>query len=444
MSSQSFVSFREEGEIPAFQAPDLLAAACASRFDGSLLINTQSGARVAIRFEVGQASRWHSTRSADIVRESLSEHLPEEQLLFVEDHAAKHRLDLMVSVAKLVLLPHVTLLRLHKNCLSLEAQHLALEPGRIRFRHFARRDCFEGTPGFAHPVHALALVSDALSVSQNISWFRERLLPYRHAALVWTRLEPDLDLQGALRLVVQALRRKPESLDMIRLRRLVSEEALVAAAYALLATESVELRGNSATPAHRSSMNHSAPIQQNASTKTTVRVSGSPLPSEAISMPPSRLPAASTMRPIATSSLPGTPSARPGASSTSSPLNFTTPSAGPPSSSRPSDEHTVETSALDAWTRAVADPGWGERALKVAERAADQFPTNPRILFYLGCLLARSGQTTEALTTMERVLSLDPDHTEARRELSLLQKSGRAQSQTRPALRNLFGARKSG
>jgi cytochrome c-type biogenesis protein CcmH/NrfG len=98
---------------------------------------------------------------------------------------------------------------------------------------------------------------------------------------------------------------------------------------------------------------------------------------------------------------------------------------------------------MDAWMKSVADPSCTERATQIAQRAAERFPENPRILFYFGCLLVRQGQLREAETTMRRVLKLDPDHIEAQYELRKLQRQASSQSQTRPAIMGLFGSKKS-
>jgi tetratricopeptide (TPR) repeat protein len=105
-------------------------------------------------------------------------------------------------------------------------------------------------------------------------------------------------------------------------------------------------------------------------------------------------------------------------------------------------EHAVESSSLEAWMRAVDEPARRSKALKIVEKAAAHFPKNPRILFYLGCLNALTDRPLKAERAMLRVLQLDPDHSEARRELEKLRRQG--QERRRNSLFGRWGSRRSG
>lgn len=112
-------------------------------------------------------------------------------------------------------------------------------------------------------------------------------------------------------------------------------------------------------------------------------------------------------------------------------------SAGPAVS--PAEEHRIEAAALEAWMRSVDEPSYQGKALLLAEMAAQRYPANPRILFYLGCAYAQSHREPEAEVVLARVLRLDPDHDEAARELGSVRRrlTGRSQQRSKVSTKDV-------
>lgn len=94
--------------------------------------------------------------------------------------------------------------------------------------------------------------------------------------------------------------------------------------------------------------------------------------------------------------------------------------------------------------QAVDNPSARKKMLRVGQQAAELFPTNPRILFYLGCLFSLNGNPLEAEAVLDRVLELDPDHIEAQREIDKLVRVRKTRSQSGYSFLSRIGVRRSG
>lgn len=406
-------SLPQDGVLLSAWVTDLLIDAFQSRFDGTLFINTPKGERVAIRIEQGYWTRWHSEEGRQVVLRSLADLLPPEQIDFVSQHALNQGVDELSSIAELHLLPESALDALHHQCSAEELCALAADGPALHYRFAAGHDCFEGQPGWSAHIHPVSLLVESLSKQADVDWLRKRLQPIRYERLSIVQDERHKltgPMHPSLRQVLRALERQSESLDALRLRRVLPEGGLLVTVYALWITGHLIVQGTT-----------SAAI---GSTGTN--------PTSRSSYPPQATASSSGLHRIDLAETPAPGTALPGALST------------PPTSGgragRAPDEHTAESAAMDAWMRAVADPSCAERALKIAERAAELYPQNPRILFYYGCLTANSGKLDEGESLIRRVLQLDPEHTEAQHELELVQKA-KARSQTRPALFDRLGRR---
>lgn len=443
-----------EGEIPASLAPEMWVKAHREKFSGSLFILTDTDARTAFRFVRGCADRFHCVLGRQQVLEALSEHLPPEQLDLVRSHARQFVVDELTAVERLRLLPAESLQHLHRDCMLRELILLTETPGQLRFRYVTGSDCFSAQPGFSHPVDNLPLLTECLLQHQDLSWFQGRLSSRRHDVLrlCGEAARPGLVFQGMLRQVVLALRRRAETFENLRLRGIAHEDALVATIYALRATGCIQRINQQATSRPTTAIRFTGPPAEGLQPGTpfapawaSAAPPGSAPPPSAgetarpqagmptstsgirsidlrgVSLPPA---GKSTLPPQGSSSskaatLPPRTTARPCTSATIPP---STRSHGPPSSGSSRDEPALESAALGAWMRAVDDPACRRKALKIVERACDSFPNNPRILFYLGCLLALNQRHEEAEATMRRVLDFDPEHIEAQRELAKLKK----------------------
>lgn len=471
--STAFVSIPESGRLPPERTADLLVWALDAALDGSLFISTDRGERVAFRFRGGLVSRWHSVEGHELVLEALADLLPPEQIAFVQKHAEQHGTDELGAIRRLCLLADTALYRLHRDCLSRELRSLIQKSHSLDYRFSASRDCFEGSEGLDQPIEPLGIIAEALLYAPSLEFCRERILETRHLPLFLRgpASGANTDLRGGARQIVQSLKRLPESYETLRLRNLVPEETLIATVYALWATNSVEDSG------HRQS---AAAVARSPVPQAPSGTSGS---RPAVTLPP-ELGVSSTQprdaevrsspltkRPLESTSQSGryritSDSLSPHARSTPPPPQATElfngpASGGPVSGGRPPEhpraaersqhphvksahELSAESKTLDAWLRSVDQPSIAPRALKLAEKAADYFPTNTSILFYLGCLLTMNDQTLEGEAVIVHVLELDPDHLEAQNELERVKKINRAQSRTRPLTRlGRWGIRRS-
>lgn len=427
---------QDEGEIPASLASELWVRALRNAWTGSLTIFAGPGHPTQVRFVSGRTTRFQSPDAAQIIKSTFEHHLPPEQVQLISQHAAQFQVDELMAIQRLRLVPDEVLYRLHQECTLALLLHLVEAGGKLRFRFQTGHDCFRGHPGFEHPVENLPLLTDCLLQATDLSWHHGRLSSRKDEVLklCGDAMRPELLHQGLLRQVILALRRKPESFSALQARLNVHDDALVAVVYALRATGCIQ-RAN-----------------QHVFNRPTTAIRFTPTPDEgAISAAQQRsaAPSGAQRTPVRISESPSSGLYRPSPSAATSTSTSGVraidlgasheaersklpPSSGrapPPSSLKPTptpasqlDQNAVESAALGAWMRAMDDPGTRKKALHVVEEASRRFPKNPRILFYLGCLYVLSNRKDEAETAMERVLDLDPEHIEARRELATLQK----------------------
>lgn len=429
--SAAFVSLPESGKIPAERAADLFVFALGSSFDGSLFVTTERGERVAFRIRGGLVARWHSVEGRELIGDALADLLPPEQIDLVRRHAEHHGTDELGAIRRLCLLADPALYRLHRDCLTRELRALMKSAAMLDYQYALGRDCFEGSDGLDQPIEPFGVIVETLLHAPNLEFCRERIQATRHLPLFLrgSAAGPNTDLRGGVRQVLQSLKRLPESFETLRLRNLVPESTLVAIVYALWVTDSVEQSGTmpseapqEASPAPESLTSGTSPRPTNQS--GSYRITPEPRTIRASSSPP-----ASEGR-------------GPGpASGGTFPSHAEVPRRPHVKSAQ---ELSAESKALDAWLRAVDEPALAPKALKLAEKAADYFPANSSILFYLGCLLTMNDQTLEGEAVIRHVLALDPEHLEAQNELERVKKVNRSRSRTRTGpLLSRWGIRRS-
>ena len=67
----------------------------------------------------------------------------------------------------------------------------------------------------------------------------------------------------------------------------------------------------------------------------------------------------------------------------------------------------------------LIDPKYNAMALEAIKKAADLAPTDAKVHYNLGLLLAKNGQTDEAIKVFEETLKLKPDYTDAKNSLEM-------------------------
>ncbi len=403
-----FVHLKQANELDASQIPELLIKAVNDSFSGALVLTTPDHQKATFRFVDGVLVRSHSAFGRKSFLSSLAEQLPTEQIALAEAHAHDQQVDEFTAVGQLLLLPPLSLSRLLQESLQRELLLLTQSLGTIRYQ-FDENQRSNQTSALTQGIEPLQLISEALLDSQYLSRCRELLLPSLREPLVLQgrALDPRLDMRSHLRQVVSSLRRQPESLDNLRLRRVASEPALIAVVYALRATDCILVEEK-----RESTRSSFAPPSGGISAVRRASTSGV----REISIPPGS--ARSTTSPGSSSPRPA-PSVSPDSRSSAPSSRAHTPSSKP---AVHVDEHALEQSALDAWMRAMDNRALAKKALKIAERSAARAPRNPTILYYYGCLLSLNANYLEAEVALKRVLNFEPDHSEARHELQKIEK----------------------
>lgn len=408
----AFVNLKPANELDASQTPELLIKAINDSFEGELVLTTQDSRQVAFQFTQGVLVRSQSPFGRRSFITALAEHLPAEQIALAEAHAREHRVDEFTAVERLQLLPPLSLARLLQESLQRELILLAHGIGTLHYRfadYHAPASQPKGaqSPAPQQGTEPLVLITETLLESPYLSRCRELLLPSLRMPLVLQgrALDARMEMRGHLRQIVSSLRRQPESLDNLRLRRVASEPALVAAVYALRSTGCISLEASAEVVRTTSGAQSGAPAAVRRASTSGVREIA--------------LPGHAGVDGSAARGLSSPDSVPPGSNATTPSSRSLTPSSrGTPHV----DEHVLEQSALDAWMRAMDNHGLAKKALKVAERSAARAPRNPNILYYYGCLLSLNANYLEAEVALRRVLNLEPDHVEARHELSKIEK----------------------
>lgn len=447
-------------------AVDLLVSAQRRRFSGSLVVRKSGGSELRLGLAEGLVTGWAKGSSPlpggdagaagpGSLEEILAELLPPEQIAFCQTHAERREIDLLGAAAELRFLDAEALARLRKEGLLRELRSLLRTCHELDYEFQAHED---KVVGFSPPLEPAVLIADLLEHLPALEAYRTRIQGLGDKVLA----VPDVfkasatELRRGPRQVLQSLARSPESFETLRTRNLVPEPTLVATVYALLACTpdnvpsgaSKAAAALSTGPGLISDFPRSDSEIQELRQKDTVRIPHA-------SQPPPTHPRAAPLGGSERRETNRSGSYRIAHTSGDAPRESVGPESAafgprptPPAPHRPyvksPQEREVESRVLDAWLRAVDDKSYAPKALRWAEKAADYFPKNSSILFYLACLLAMNDHPLEAEAVLVHLLKLDPEHLEAQSELKQLQKLNCLQSRPRPkTMLNRWGIRKS-
>lgn len=410
-----------------------------------------AGPGAALREVTGEGGLGAGLES--LLEESLGELLPPEQIALCRAHAERRHSDLFDAASELRLLDAPALSRLRKEGLLRALRSLLPMSEELDYEFLAGES---DVPKLDTTLEPALLIADLLEHSPVLEAYRKRLDGLEETVLVVPEAlaRHASELRRGPRQIIQSLAQSPESFETLRSRNLVPEPILIATAYALFASAESNARltvrrTHHAEPSHgpetsRIPPEQARPPQPVSETRSLQPRDGrapvEPPPSARAALAPttsrsgsyridhkSDLPAPETLGPESTAFEP-----KP------APLSQSRPHVKSP------QEREVESRVLDAWLRAVDDPTFSPKALRWAEKAADYFPKNSSILFYLGSLLAMNDHPLEGEAVLVHLLKLDPEHLEAQSELTQLRKLNRLQSRTRPsAMLNRWGIRKS-
>ncbi len=450
-------------------AVDLLVTAGRRHFSGRLFVRCNAGPEIRLEFARGHVTGWAASGSPapaeegsagptglGSLEEILAELLPPEQIALCRAHAERRPTDLLGAVAELRLLDAEALARLRKEGLLRELRSLLRASRELDYEFLASRsDLVESGPS----LEPALLIANLLEHSPALDAYRKRIEGLGETVLaVPDELKRRVsELHRGPRQIIQSLSRSPENFEALRARDLVPEPTLVATVYALLACSSEDGSARVSPPIR--------PVPTPGSNVAEARPSDSEI-RDSRCKDTVRVPSAEPIAPppVAPGPSSSSPSARPTSRSGSYRIAHTSsealresvgpesaafgPKPPPPAPNRPyvksPQEREVESRVLDAWLRAVDDKSYAPKALRWAEKAADYFPRNSSILFYLGCLLAMNDHPLEGEAVLIHLLKLDSEHLEAQSELRQLQKLNRLQSRPRPkTMLNRWGIRKS-
>jgi hypothetical protein len=440
--------------LPCGQVPILLICALNGRWNGDCTLTTDDENTIQLSFERGTLTAWTTREGEELHWKHISERLPKEHVSFARDFAKNQALEAFATLRRLVLLPEDVLQAIRQSVLLEQIHHFGSRAGFFHYHPSANEAPARLAWTLGAPIEALEMISQVLLQSQDLKWCHEVLSEnFGERIVLSNRLRvPSLTPSSDLSKVVQAIAAKPESLESLALRNLVSDDALFATVYVLAAT------GNA-----------SFPWKSHASSSATLNAQtlGHQAPTDPVSPPESNEPTGGTpeLDFVAASVGRGNLSRRPtgdsgvrrmdglnstqsadswGSESSAGPSSAGPSSAGPssagPSSAGPSsmgpaslNETSAEASCLKAWMRAEGDPNIRPRALSYISKARRHFPRNSSILFYLGSVQTLMGHTAAAEGTLKRVLELEPKHSEAERTLRYLQGAGGSKKAHRPA-----------
>ena len=391
------------GRLDSSPVPELLAYAFNQQFDGSVVLQSERQLRSGILFAGGQVLRARAAGMDQALARQVLEGsgLTEASLVLASRHAQQVGRDVFTAVEQLALLPADALESARAAFVERQVRALGNLPGETVFGFFPALDTLRKSPGPAQPLASFDLIVACLLEEPSLDRCRDQLEPIKNE-----RLKP----RGALgvrpgssvarvRPVIDRLKRAPHSIEELRLLNLVPERDLVACVYALrltrLVTREGSVSGRPSWPSRVPRRNSSEAFRldpNEAASRTGTRERRETLPD--VGLPAPELDAAPTR-----ATLP--PSAR----------------------QRQWQEQNAESKALEAWALAEGgDPVQIKKALAVVEKAVEFFPQNPQIRFYAGCLYRLVRQHDQAARAFRKVLTLDPEHTEAQRELDLLGK----------------------
>lgn len=452
------LSVRTNGTLGETSLAELLAEAYNHAFSGrlELELDSERASAVVSRIELlngsvcGANGPW---LTPELAEESFAGLLPPDLLQLAREHASEYALDTFAAVERLKLLPANGLRAARESCVVHGIRQLsAAAAGRFRFVP-------EADDGAASPLWVEALEPLNLIVTSLLSGARSERSEQLVAAFADGELSIDpvgarsllATLSGPARPVVEALLRAPSSVAELRQRSPHAGAAVTSALYALWLTHHLRVRARDhAAP---SPVGSSPPPSSASGTRqaVTLRSSAGAEPSPYPPRPPStgslRAPLASQMVPRGTSSssvrIPAQSTA-PATVSSSPPVASSVP---PFAAEAPAEwlarqeavkERKLEDKVVEAWSLLQADPASLERVASFIRKAASLFPRNTRMRFFSACLREREGDVAAAVSELERVLSLDPRHDDARRELRRL-RSSQLPPSVGDRLKRLFG-----
>jgi len=396
------------GRLDSSPIPELLAYAFNQQFEGSVVLQSERQLRSGVLFAGGHVLRARAAGMDQALARQVLEGsgLTEADLVQASRYAQQASRDVFTAVEHLELLSADALESARAAFVERQVRALGNLPGETVFGFFPNLDTLRKSPGPAQPLASFDLIVACLLEEPSLDRCRDQLEPIKNERLKpvgSVGVRPGSSV-ARVRPVIDRLKRAPHSIEELRLLNLVPERDLVACIYALRLTRLVAREGSTSG---RPSWPSRVPRRSS---------------SEAFRLDSSEVMARTGMR-ERRETLPDV--ALPPADSSSSMLD-PTPSRStlPPSArQRQWQEQNAESKALEAWALAEGgDPVQIKKALVVVEKAVEFFPNNPQIRFYAGCLYRLVRQHEQAARAFRKVLTLDPEHTEAQRELDLLGK----------------------
>jgi len=397
------------GRLDSSPIPELLAYAFNQQFEGSVVLQSERQLRSGVLFAGGHVLRARAAGMDQALARQVLEGsgLTETDLVQASRHAQQSSCDVFTAVEQLELLGADTLESARAGFVERQVRALGNLPGETVFGFFPNLDTLRKSPGPAQPLASFDLIVACLLEEPSLDRCRDQLEPIKNERLKpvgSVGVRPGSSV-ARVRPVIDRLKRAPHSIEELRLLNLVPERDLVACIYALRLTRLVAREGSTSG---RPSWPSRVPRRNS---------------SEAFRLDSAEVAARTGMR-ERRETLPDV--ALPPADSSNSGMLDATPtrSSLPPSArQRQWQEQNAESKALEAWALAEGgDPVQIKKALVVVEKAVEFFPNNAQIRFYAGCLYRLVRQHEQAARAFRRVLTLDPEHSEAQRELDLLGK----------------------
>jgi hypothetical protein len=383
------------GSIADSALAELLAYAFNQSFSGRLVLRLSSDRSLGIRFEHGRVDRADAGEHEPLCeRAALESYLPPEVLAFAQEHARAHGVTLFQAVETLVLLPPESLSRARAEYLKRQVMSLCALPPDTRYAFF--REAHPGT-GERSPVAAglepLGLIVSVILAEPALERARRSVQAFRHERLVLTSKSPsEFDLSGPARSWIKQLRHTPCSFEELdRLQPAASDE-LVALIYALSITGLVTFPTGSSEPPRPM---HYSRVPRSISSQAVRAVSKPNLAGDT------------------SYSVTGGPrfSQRPRVSSDAPPVTPRT---------RAQQECAAEAKVVQAWMLGEADRSFLHKSRIFVGKVVQLFPDNPRIRYCYACLQRRAQQFDSAIEQFARVVELDANHADAKRELDQL------------------------
>lgn len=388
------------GRLDTSPIPELLAYALNQQFTGALVLQSSSQERSGVLFSNGSVWRARVAGLDQILARQVLRFagLSDEDLALATRFARESARDIFTGVGELALLSVESLESARTQFVDRQVRALVTLPPDTAFGFFPDLDTLKKSPGPLQPLAPLDLLIACILEEASIERCRDHLDPIKNEKLKLVEsvaIKPDSAVAG-LRPVIERIRRGPHSLEDLRLLNLVPEPHLIACIYALRLTRRVAREGSpSGRPSwpgrvpRRNSSQGFAPDPRADLRNTGERERPETLPE--VGMP---------------TTYDSEPPAR---------------DWGPSERERARQEQAAESKALEAWALAEGgDPVQIRKALLMVEKAVKYFPDNAQIRFYAGCLYRLVRKDDRAAHEFRRVLSLDPDHSQAQHELDLL------------------------